>query len=223
VEKEVEDHEGRWYLRRVVPYRTRDNKIEGVVLTYAEITQLKTTEIQLRESERMLAEAQHIGHMGSWELDHVNNQLIWSKEILNIFGAKQKKAALNYADFLGYVHPDDRARVTKAFEDSVLNHTIYDVEHRVLLEGNNERYVREICETSYEDGKPIKSSGTVQDITEKKQAELALHAEMEKLERFNKIAVDRELQMVELKKEVNSLLQESGHDKRYVIHNKGPV
>jgi ribosome assembly protein YihI (activator of Der GTPase) len=55
------------------------------------------------------------------------------------------------------------------------------------------------------------------DITERKQAEQALLAKMDELERFQKLTVGRELTMVEIKKEVNSLLKKLGMDEKYRI------
>jgi two-component system CheB/CheR fusion protein len=53
-EAEVRDHEGRWYVRRAVPYRTEDNRIDGVVLTFVDITAVKTAEDELAEINRDL-------------------------------------------------------------------------------------------------------------------------------------------------------------------------
>ena len=54
VEREVETEDGRWYLIRVIPYRTVDDRIEGVVITLVDVTTLKRTEAALRESEARL-------------------------------------------------------------------------------------------------------------------------------------------------------------------------
>lgn len=176
--------------------------------------------IKLRHSEEMLAHSQKTAHLGSWELDHVSGLLTWSKEIYRIFGVNHETYTPSYSSFLSHIHPDDYDLVANAFEISVANRQPYDIEHRIILENGSVCFLREMCETTYsEHGQPIKSNGTVQDITEKKQMEIALHEEMEKLERFNKMAIGRELRMVELKKEVNALLQEANREARYVIHD----
>src|SRR5688572_4250723 len=62
VEKEVL-HEGRrhYCLRRITPYRTSENRIEGVVLTYTDISRIKRTEEQLRVRERQHAVVAEMG------------------------------------------------------------------------------------------------------------------------------------------------------------------
>ena len=53
-EQEVRTDDGRWYLRRINPYRIADNRVEGVVLSYTEISALKSTKEQLREMTAQL-------------------------------------------------------------------------------------------------------------------------------------------------------------------------
>ena len=49
-EMQVQASDGRWYNMRILPYRTADNVIDGVVMTFADITALKQTEAQLQEA-----------------------------------------------------------------------------------------------------------------------------------------------------------------------------
>ncbi len=49
-EVQVQAGDGRWYYLRILPYRTADNVIDGVVMTFADITDLKRTEAQLQEA-----------------------------------------------------------------------------------------------------------------------------------------------------------------------------
>ncbi|MBC8416374.1 MAG: hypothetical protein H8E11_08090, partial [Candidatus Cloacimonetes bacterium] len=58
---------------------------------------------------------------------------------------------------------------------------------------------------------------TVRDITERWEAEEKLKKRNQQLEAFNKIAVDRELRMIELKKEINELLKKSGEKPQYTV------
>ena len=52
LEKEVTTRDGRWFAVRIMPYRTLDNRIDGVVITFIDITAAKTLEAKLREALR---------------------------------------------------------------------------------------------------------------------------------------------------------------------------
>ncbi len=62
------------------------------------------------------------------------------------------------------------------------------------------------------DGKVIGMFGIARDITQRQQAEMALRRNLEELERFNRVAVGRELQMIALKQQVNALARQLGRE-----------
>lgn len=74
------------------------------------------------------------------------------------------------------VHPDDRQAVDLAYTNSVKTKNPYSIDHRLLLPGNRIKYVHEQCQTSYDkSGKPIRSVGTVQDVTDQKNTQEELN------------------------------------------------
>ena len=70
------------------------------------------------------------------------------------------------------------------------------------------------------DGELVGSVVVFRDITERKRGETVLVDKMEELEKFSRIAVGRELRMIELKEEINGLLQQLGRDAEYEIADK---
>ncbi len=140
-----------------------------------DITQRKEAETTLKESERRLKKAEHRAQLGHWELDLITNALYWSDEIYRIFGLEPQEFDATYEAFLEAIHPDDREFVNQAYTDSVNNKTIYDIIHRLQLRDGTLKYVNEKCETEYdEDGNPIRSLGTIQNITQRVRADEAL-------------------------------------------------
>ncbi len=141
----------------------------------------------LLNSQRQLFEAQRLAHLGNWELDLVSGELHWSDEVYRIFGYQPGEFAASYEAFLEAVHPEDRERVNKAYTESVANRTSYDIEHRLLLRDGTLKYVNERCQTFYDDdGRPLRSIGTIQDITERKEVENALHHEITQRNRIER-------------------------------------
>lgn len=136
---------------------------------------------ELSESKKRLQEAQRLAQIGSWELKIDANALEWSDEIYRIFEIDQASFGASYEAFLSVIHPDDRSLVDRAYDESVRNRKPYSVEHRLLFPDGRVKYVHERGETFYDGaGKPLRSVGTVQDITAQKLVEHALRRESEK-------------------------------------------
>jgi PAS domain S-box-containing protein len=130
-----------------------------------------------------LNEAQRLAKVGSWELDLGSNHLIWSDEIFRMFEIDREKFGASYEAFLNAIHPDDRGMVNAAYTGSLKDRKPYEIVHRLKMADGRIKYVREKCESFFDaDGKPLRSVGTVQDISELHQAELELREHREHLE-----------------------------------------
>jgi PAS domain S-box-containing protein/putative nucleotidyltransferase with HDIG domain len=129
----------------------------------------------LRRKEESLVQAQHVARLGSWEHDLTSDEISWSDEFYHILGSEPRQTAASYGEFLDAIHPDDREMVDKSYSEHMENHTPYDIVYRLLFKDGRISYVHQRVETIYDDnGKAIRSFGTVQDITEQRLAELNL-------------------------------------------------
>lgn len=154
--------------------------IQGII---RDVGERKRAEQALRRSETLLNESQKMAHIGSWELDLVKNILYWTDENYRIFEMEPALFGASYEAFLNIVHPDDRAMVDKVYTDSVKNRTPYIIVHRLLFPDQRVKFVREWCETFYDEaGRPLRSIGTTQDITEQQLAQEALRKSAEEIE-----------------------------------------
>ncbi|HEX5710070.1 MAG TPA: diguanylate cyclase [Sulfuricurvum sp.] len=156
----------------------RDN--EGIITGYVgiakDLSKIKENQQKLIRSKQLLDEAQHLSAIGSWSLDIVENKLEWSDEIFRIFEIDQSQFEPSYEGFLNAIHPEDVEIVQKAFSDSVANKTQYAITHRLLMSDGRVKYVTERGKTTYnEDGIPLLSQGTVQDVTESRRVEKQLN------------------------------------------------
>ncbi|MGW8161601.1 MAG: PAS domain S-box protein, partial [Desulfobulbales bacterium] len=161
-------------LMTTTPLFDGRGEVLATVHVARDINRIKESERLLLESEKRLQRAQRIAHLGSWELDTINNVLTWSDEVYRIFGLEPQSFVPCYEDFLEAVHPEDRERVHKIYIDSIRERSEnYEVEHRIIQKSTGRiRYVHEKCEHRRDEtGKIIRSAGMVHDITERKVAE----------------------------------------------------
>jgi PAS domain S-box-containing protein len=143
---------------------------------------------QRRISEERLNEAQRIAKMGSWELDLRTDHLIWSPETYRIFEVNQERQSASLPTFRAHLHPEDREQLMAAYARSIETHQPYDFTHRLLMPDGRVKHVQERAETYYNAaGVPVRSIGTIQDITERTQLQEQLF-EAQKLESIGKLA-----------------------------------
>jgi PAS domain S-box-containing protein len=125
----------------------------------------------LKVSEKRLAEAQKMSHIGNWELDLITNKIYLSDELYRIFNPTSRELVSPHNEYLSYVHPKDRDYVANAFKKSI-NGEPCGIDHRIILANGEERTVHLQSEAIFDEKKiPIRLKGIVQDITERKKAE----------------------------------------------------
>ena len=174
-----------WILDRGKTIFDSDLKPIRMIGFHTNITKLKELELELKEKEYLLQEAQRLSKMGSWKLDLSTNDLRWSDEIFTIFNLNKSNFIPTYEAFLECVHPDDRELVNEAYLDSLKTRKPYRITHRLLMQKGEVKYVEESCETSFDtEGKPLVSIGTVQDITSQKLLEDKLTSLKQQFEQF---------------------------------------
>ena len=161
------DGEERWVKIESKPEPGENGECiwDGVMI---DITERIRTQTALQLEQQRLAEAQKVGHFGSWELDLVSGRLTWSDQIFSIFEIDQTRFGASYEAFLEGIHPEDRERVNNAYTASLIDKRPYQITHRLLMPDGRIKWVEERCSSTFDDaGKPIKSIGTVQDVTER--------------------------------------------------------
>jgi diguanylate cyclase (GGDEF)-like protein/PAS domain S-box-containing protein len=138
---------------------------------------------EMRHNQAVLLEAQAVTGLGTWALDIPTALLTWSNEVYVIFGQDRNTFTLSETTFYNCVYPDDRDRVMTAYRDSVASGQLYDIEHRIVRPDGTIRWVRERARHSFgSDGAPVRSTGTVMDITADRLAKQALEERTQQLD-----------------------------------------
>jgi PAS domain S-box-containing protein len=183
----------RWFNASIT--RFEEDESVRVVVAQENITSLKVRENLIRTREANLAVAQHIAHLGSWELDlsgSGDQAMLWSDEIYRILGYKPAQLEPSQEDFFKVVHPDDREKVRRVMEEALHEEKPYTVEHRLIWSDGHERIVKAQSEIIYDErtNKPLKMVGIAQDITEQKQTEAQLNFQKTLLEAQTEASLD---------------------------------
>ena len=146
-----------------------------IIASFLDVTDQREARIALRESEARLANAQRIAQMGNWDWNLADGDIDWSDEIYRIFGLPQGHAAPPLDDTLSRIHPDDRAHVRAAMERCMSEDGgTASWNYRIFRPDGTMRYLTAQAEATFgASGKPVRVSGTVQDVTERREAELA--------------------------------------------------
>jgi len=225
-EKSVVNHEYRmrrkdgstvWVLFNHILFENKDDGMEIVEGALIEITEWKQAEQRLRLSEAMLATAQRIAHLGSFEVDLKNHDgpdrpsVKWSDEHFRIFGYEPGQIETSRSAFIGALHPDDRERVMNSLAGN--NADIrggYTHDYRILRPDGTTRIVHSEanCICDEQTGEPLRIIGTIQDITENKNLEGMLH-QAQKLEAVGALAAG-------IAHEINTPIQFIGDNARFV-------
>ncbi|HTT17333.1 MAG TPA: PAS domain-containing protein [Candidatus Sulfotelmatobacter sp.] len=126
----------------------------------------------LQESKSKLEEAQRIAHVGYWSRDLATDGLTWSDETYRICGLQPQERPMHFATLQEMIHPDDRESVSRAMEEALRGGARYNVEYRLVRPSGEVCIVQSQGDVKRDaSSRPSQMFGTIQDITERRNAE----------------------------------------------------
>lgn len=174
IEHEVTTKNGRHFLNRVLPYKIAEEKLDGVVITFVDISEIvkarkerKKIENKIRENNSKLNLVLEASQTGIWEWDMQSNEIIWDEKTKHIFGYFNKEFDHKIETYLSRIHPEDVDKLKKAIEDTIKYDKPFKNELRVIWDDQSIHHViRHGTVIRNADGEAIKMVGTCMDITD---------------------------------------------------------
>ncbi|WP_255192767.1 PAS domain S-box protein [Natronobeatus ordinarius] len=170
----------------VTAIRTEADGERYVDSVVQDVTERKRAEQRRNESEAHLRQAQAVADISSWHYDVSSDTLKWSDDVYARLGIPVAEGRLDLERFFEYVHPDDLPRLEAEWA-SALEGDSYDLEYRVVVDGEP-TWIRERAEATVDASGAVEGVvGILQDVTEWKAYEQRLEAQNEQLEVLNRI------------------------------------
>ena len=153
-----------------------ENGQSGVGGVITEITEEKETQKEGKRAKDRLEEAQSISHLGNWELNLQTQKMRCSKELFKIISFDFNLGEPTLAQLITCIHVEDKARFLEALEQLKTQGIAYDIDIKIIRCHDGEiRHINAIGKPGYNQENQITNIyGTMLDISDRKQAEIAL-------------------------------------------------
>ena len=166
------DGEWRWFLTRVIPLKNPRGEVVRWLGTNTDIHDQKIMEENLRKTQERLKLAVDYAHIGFYDWDLINNQLICSDKMKLDWGGPENIRLETIEDAFKLIHPEDSARVNQHIQETILHNRPYDIEYRVQRPDGKVIWVEVHGMITKNDvGTPVRFFGTSVDITERKRTQ----------------------------------------------------
>jgi PAS domain S-box-containing protein len=190
IDKEEYNQElDRYFLTSKVPWRNDAGDIVGLIGVSRDITARKRYNEQLQEYRRRLEGAMFAADLAWWEMDIETGEVLFHEKKADLLGYSVADFD-TYEDFVALVHPEDTERVMQAMRDHLDGDApMYDTEYRIQTAAGEYKWFHDMggVTTTDQDGRPVKVTGIVIDVTEKKRDEERIRRQKEELAVLNRL------------------------------------
>ncbi|MCC0176708.1 PAS domain S-box protein [Waterburya agarophytonicola K14] len=164
----------------VAKQQTRSGMLFTVMLK--DISDRQQTQEKLETSKALLAKAEKIAKIGSWEYDHEINERRWSEQLFNILGFDSSQPIPSCQEILALVHPDDLRLVKNTLRAGHGQGEPWEIAYRLLYPNGKLKYLESRGEPTLDsEGKILRVLETIMDVSDRIQAEKSLHRSEEQL------------------------------------------
>lgn len=179
----IRHQDGSWrYMESHGQIYTDEHGEVVVLVSSRDVTNRKQAEKTLREKERLLSEAQRIGHIGSWSYDIRTDSMTFSDEMYRLLDISPEEFQHDSKDFLALVYPSDRPAAAKWIADMQEGIQEKDLNFRLFHKNGELCYLS--CTGAVEfdaSAKPARFIGTAQDVSERRAAGMQIDQQIKRL------------------------------------------
>ncbi|MEQ8364231.1 MAG: PAS domain S-box protein [Cyclobacteriaceae bacterium] len=171
---EREDGSVQWIKWEVRPWYLSGNKVGGLLMYTADITESKIRDREKRRMEEVIEETTRVANIGAWEVDLVKNKVTWSSMTKKIHEVTEDYVPDLETGINFYKEGESREKIVKAVTQSINDGMVFDLELQLITGKGNNIWVRTIGQPEMKDGKCIRLYGIFQDIDQRKREQLEL-------------------------------------------------
>lgn len=143
-----------------------------IIANAIEITERYTLEKRLQRTKKMLEETNQVAKIGGWQVDLLNQKLYWTSVTKEIHGVSPDFEPDMEKAFNFYKKGESRSQIIAAVEKAIRDGSSWNLELQLVTGAGNELWVRAIGKAEMKEGICQRLYGTVQDIDEKKKAQI---------------------------------------------------
>jgi PAS domain S-box-containing protein len=185
-----------WFSTNGIPKIGADGALLGYQGTDTDITARKLAEDALVKSEQRLALATQGTGMGIWDYQIQEGNLDWDEQMFELFGVSRKNFGGKFKDWARCVVPEALPKTLAVFENALKDEKDFDIEFPILTPDGSVKWLAGAAiVTRNSQGEPVRMVGINYDITERKQAQIALNESEARLRAITDSAQDAILMM----------------------------
>lgn len=186
-----------------------------ICVIFEDITLQKESEERLHQTQMLLNETQQISRVGGWEYDPDNRQMTWTEEMYRIFDVPTSYNPSDLDETGNFFAAGETRQMNHLFQETIRTGMPFDMDVSMKTSGGKYLWIHVNANAQVFDNRVVRVFGTVMDISDRKAIEMQLKEQLQELQRWQNVTLGREERIIELKKEVNTLLQQLGQPRRY--------
>ncbi len=195
IKNKAKDGSYYWVTTFIIPFKDEDGDIQQFMAIRYEITERKENELELQESNKKVEEARKrltlasdAAHLGIWDWDIVNNNLIWDDRMYELFGQDKNSSEKTFELWANTLHPEDKDKAIEEVNDTLNSGDGFDTSFRIIHPNGKVLYIKADAIVLRDDnGNAERMIGVNYDISELKERELTLKAQNQQLTDFSNI------------------------------------